>query len=119
MDWDNRGRGETVEIRDAVSGALLDSRALSAFAGGQYWRWTLSGHVTIRVTNTGTPNAVVSGLFFDRVGEFGAGGSADESGRRRDVYGAGDHHGDGDGHGYRWHRPRRVLSGVVAGAAGR
>ena len=65
VDWDNRGRAETVEIRDAVSGALLDSRALSAFAGGQYWRWMLSGHVTIRVTMTSAPNAVVSGLFFD------------------------------------------------------
>jgi hypothetical protein len=65
VDWDNRGRSETVELRDAVSGALLDSRAISAFAGGQYWRWTLRGHVALRVTNTGTPNAVVSGLFFD------------------------------------------------------
>jgi hypothetical protein len=64
VDWDTRGRAETVEIRDAVSGALLDSRAVSAFAGGQYWRWTLSGHVTIRVTMTNPPNAVVSGIFF-------------------------------------------------------
>jgi glucose/arabinose dehydrogenase len=65
VDWDNRGRSETVEIRDAVSGALLDSRALSAFTSGQYWRWTLRGHLTVRVTNTGTPNAVLSGIFFD------------------------------------------------------
>jgi hypothetical protein len=65
VDWDNRGRAETVEVRDAVSGALLDSRTVSAFAGGQYWRWMLSGHVTMKVTMTSAPNAVVSGLFFD------------------------------------------------------
>src|SRR4029077_16328144 len=64
VDWDNRGRSETVELRDAASGALLDSRALSAFTSGQYWRWTVRGHVTMRVTNTAYPNAVVSGLFF-------------------------------------------------------
>src|SRR4029077_12434427 len=65
VDWDNRGRSETVELRDAASGALLDSRALSALTSGQYWRWTVRGHVTMRVTNTAYPNAVVSGLFFD------------------------------------------------------
>jgi hypothetical protein len=64
VDWDNRGRAETVEIRDAVSGALLDSRSMSAFAGGQYWRWMLSGHVTVRVSMTNPPNAIVSGIFF-------------------------------------------------------
>ncbi|HMJ85889.1 MAG TPA: Ig-like domain-containing protein, partial [Vicinamibacterales bacterium] len=65
VDWDSNGRVETVEVRDAVTNGLLDTRSISSFVGGQYWRWTVSGHVTMRVTNTGTPNAVVSGLFFD------------------------------------------------------
>jgi hypothetical protein len=65
VDWDSNGRVETVEVRDAVTNGLLDTRSISSFVGGQYWRWTVSGHVTMRVTNTATPNAVVSGLFFD------------------------------------------------------
>jgi hypothetical protein len=65
LDWDWGTRAETVEVRDAGSNALLDSQTMSNFTGGQYWRWTVSGHVTIRVINTGSPNAVMSGVFFD------------------------------------------------------
>jgi carboxypeptidase family protein len=64
LDWDSTSRTETIEVRDAVSNALLDSRSVTGFNGGQYWMWNITGHVTIRVINTGGANAVVSGLFF-------------------------------------------------------
>jgi subtilisin family serine protease len=69
VDWDGSGsRTQTFEVRDAVSGALLDSRAASGFGSGQYFVWTVTGHVTIRVTHTGGANAVVSAVFIDPVG---------------------------------------------------
>ena len=67
VDWDSRGRAETIEIRDAATNALLDSQTVSGFVGGQYWKWTVRGHVTIRFTALAS-NAVVSGLFLDAPG---------------------------------------------------
>jgi hypothetical protein len=67
LDWDNLGaRAETIAILNASTGAVLDSRGLSAFQGGQYLVWTVSGHVQIQVTNkaSGGINAAISGLFF-------------------------------------------------------
>ena len=66
LDWDVFGGGRTqrVEVFDANNN-LLDARMVSVFTRGQYLVWNLSGHVTIRVTNTNpNGNAVVSGLFF-------------------------------------------------------
>ena len=65
LDWDNYfSRTETIEVVDA-NGAVLDSRPISNFVGGQYLVWNLSGRVTIRVSNTNAPsNAVIGGLFF-------------------------------------------------------
>ncbi|HYL92444.1 MAG TPA: cohesin domain-containing protein, partial [Alphaproteobacteria bacterium] len=48
LDWDNTGRSETIDILDAVSGTVLDSRSVSAFSNGEWVLWNLSGHVTIR-----------------------------------------------------------------------
>jgi hypothetical protein len=61
------GRSERVDVIDAATGTVLDTRTLANFSGGQYLVYTLSGHLTIRVTATGTApgaNAVLSGLFF-------------------------------------------------------
>jgi len=77
LDWSG-GRKQTVQVFDGDSpGAALDApRPLSNFVsytsggpgapGGTYLVWNISGHVKIQVTNVNpSPNAVVSGLFFD------------------------------------------------------
>jgi subtilisin family serine protease len=69
LDWDQAGRSEKVDILDANSGAVLDSRTLNSFTGGDYLVWDITGHVQARLTATGGLNAVLSGLF------FGAGGT--------------------------------------------
>jgi hypothetical protein len=65
LDWDTGGaRAERVEVLDASNNAVLDTRTITGFQGGQYLVWNLKGHVTLKVTLTGGVNAVVSGLFF-------------------------------------------------------
>lgn len=64
VDWENAGRVQRIDILDAGSGLVLDSRTASAFSGGQYLVWQLSGHLTVRVTRTGGNNGVTSGIFF-------------------------------------------------------
>lgn len=65
LDWD-RGhpRVETVSVVDGSSGRVLDTRQLRVFGIGEYVVWQVSGHITIQVTNNGSINAVVSGMFF-------------------------------------------------------
>jgi hypothetical protein len=65
LDWDgNNGRAQTMEVFDADTGTLLDTRSLAAFSSGRYLIWNLKGRVRIRITRTGVWNGVVSGLFF-------------------------------------------------------
>ena len=70
LDWDNVPRTQKVEMLDASTGAVLDTQNVSAFSGGAYLVYTLTGHVKVRVTNTSNsgPNAVLSGIFFDPPG---------------------------------------------------
>jgi hypothetical protein len=63
LDWDNLGRNETIQITDAVSGVVLDSRTISGFGGGEYLVWNISGSVNIKITPNSS-NAVISGVFF-------------------------------------------------------
>lgn len=64
LDWDTTGRAQTVQVSDATSGTLLDTRAVSNFHNGQYLIWNLTGHVKITLTRTSGLNAVADGLFF-------------------------------------------------------
>ena len=70
LDYDARGRSETVTLTDAKTSALLNSQTVSSFANGEYLSWAISGNVLITITTlTGaSASAVVSGLFFDPVG---------------------------------------------------
>ena len=64
LDWDHGNRTETIQVLDADSGAVLDSRNLANFENGIYLVWNIHGNVTFKVINTGPTNAVLSGLFF-------------------------------------------------------
>ncbi len=67
LDWDSAARGETINVLDATTGALLDSRSLPAgsFHNGEYLVWDVQGHVQFRISVTAGANAVISGMFFD------------------------------------------------------
>ena len=65
VDWKTQNRSEQIQIINAATGAVLDSRSISSFNGGIYLQWAVSGNIEIVVTNLGGPNAVLSGLFFD------------------------------------------------------
>ena len=41
---------QRVDILDAVSGNVLDTRSLSGFQNGRYLVWNLMGHVKIQLT---------------------------------------------------------------------
>lgn len=64
LDWDGNNRSQRLDVLDADTGALLDSRSISSFNGGQYLVWDLRGRVKIIVTRTGAKTAVLSGLYF-------------------------------------------------------
>ena len=69
LDFDNQGRNETVQVLDAGTNAVLDTRNLTSFAGGVYLIWNVTGHVRFHLVNSGSSsNATLSGLFFDPVG---------------------------------------------------
>jgi len=66
VDWDWGGaRSQTVTVRDAATGAVLDTRALSGFQGGVYLAWNVRGHVVFHVADVSGINAVLSAVFFD------------------------------------------------------
>jgi hypothetical protein len=64
MDWDSSGRAETIELLDAATGALLDTRNISSFVNGLYLVWNVSGHVKFNIILTAGNNAIISGVFF-------------------------------------------------------
>jgi hypothetical protein len=76
LDWDNGGRSEQIDVLNATTGAVLDTRTVSNFTGGEYLVWNLSGHVQMRVTTLAGPNAVLSGLFFGPAGAPASSGAA-------------------------------------------
>ncbi|MGA7502290.1 MAG: hypothetical protein WBX00_36815, partial [Isosphaeraceae bacterium] len=65
LDWDTTARGETVQISNASTGAVLDTETVTSFNSGVYLDWAVSGNVDITLTHQAGANAVLSGLFFD------------------------------------------------------
>ena len=64
LDYPNAGYAETVTIKDAATGYVLDTRSVSSFQAGVYDVWTVSGNITITLTSTAGHWAPVSGIFF-------------------------------------------------------
>ena len=55
LDWDAKGRAETVQIVDAASNQVLDTQRVLNFSNGVYLIWNVSGNVTIKITCTARP----------------------------------------------------------------
>ena len=96
VDYDKHARSEQIQLSDAGTKAVLSTQTVSGFTGGAYLNWTISGNVLITITNEGTSNAVLSGLFFDVPssspsvivapgGPSGAGAGSGPAVRRRPV----------------------------------
>jgi len=64
LDLPNAGYAETITIKDAVTGAVLNTQTASNFAGGKYYIWNISGNVNVTFTSTAGHWAVLSGIFF-------------------------------------------------------
>jgi hypothetical protein len=64
LDFQGGPRAETVQIVDANTNGVLDTRMLTNFTAGVWLVWTISGSVKINVIPTAPPNGVVSGIFF-------------------------------------------------------
>jgi hypothetical protein len=63
MDWDAKGRAETIQIVDAATNNTLDTRSISNFTNGVYLVWNISGSIIVNVNQTGGANSVISGVF--------------------------------------------------------
>jgi hypothetical protein len=65
LDYDTNTRSETISILDATTNAVLVTQPMPVFNGGIYAVFNIRGNVVVQVTNNnGTPNIVLSGLFF-------------------------------------------------------
>ena len=64
VDWDNKGRGQQIQISSST-GTVLDTETIASFGNGVYLDWTVSGNVVIKITETKGASAVLSGLFID------------------------------------------------------
>ena len=64
-DFDESGRAEQIQITSASGGAILDTRSITNFQGGEYLQWQVTGNVIIKITRQAGPNAIINGLFFD------------------------------------------------------
>jgi hypothetical protein len=61
-------RSEELQVLDGDTNAVLyDSGSFTNFAGGVYYKWSITGHVKVKVINTSTngTNAVINGAFFN------------------------------------------------------
>src|SRR5262249_26356608 len=56
LDFDGAGRSEQISVCDSATGAVLDTRTVASFGGGQYLTWLLTGHVQFRLTGLAGPN---------------------------------------------------------------
>ncbi len=64
VDYDSGSRAQKIELF-GPDGTLRDQLSLDSFEGGRYLTVGLQGQNSIRLTRTGGPNAVLSGIFLD------------------------------------------------------
>ena len=59
MDWDRVGRSQNVQVFDAATGVLLDTRMISNFADGVYLSWNVKGSIRVKLSRVSGLNAVL------------------------------------------------------------
>ena len=64
-DYTNQKRTERIQVIDSANGGVLVTQNVVNFKNGEFLSFNVSGAVTFRVSRTGGPDAVVSGVFFD------------------------------------------------------
>ena len=69
LDYDRKGRRQTIEIADAATGKALDKQTVEDFANGRYQSWKIQGKVKVTIRKIAGDNACVSGLFLDPAGK--------------------------------------------------
>ena len=67
LDLDNSGRAETITILNPNTNAVLATEAMSAFNGGVYAVFNITGNVLVTVAYKSGSNAVLSGLFLSTI----------------------------------------------------
>lgn len=72
MDYDDKGRTETIQALSGATATVLSSQTISNFQNGDYLLFTVSGNVTFKIITSGGPNAVIDGVFFDPVPSTGS-----------------------------------------------
>jgi hypothetical protein len=80
LDYDSRGRAETIQIMDPSTNNVLGAQVISNFSNGVYLLWNISGQVQINFIPSAGPNAVVSGVFFGNGGTSIPSGSGSGTG---------------------------------------
>ena len=68
QDGGSNLRSEEFQVLDGDTDAVLyDSGSFAGFTGGLYYRWSITGHVKVKVINTSTngTSAVINGAFFN------------------------------------------------------
>jgi len=73
VDFNRKGRSQKLEVLDAASGKVLDTRAISAFAEGRHYVYDISGAVRLQFTGDGTNPALVNAVFFGAAARPGGG----------------------------------------------
>lgn len=70
LDWDGNGGGrrETIEVASTATGTVLSTQNIISFGNGVWLVYSMSGAVTVAVTNANSvSNAVASGIFFSPI----------------------------------------------------
>lgn len=66
LDYVDGPRVQTIDLLDPVNDTeLYTTQTVSSFGNGTYVKYSFKGSIKIKITKTGGPNGVISGIFFD------------------------------------------------------
>jgi hypothetical protein len=65
VEYGNRHRSERIEAINGLNGIPIVTQDVTNFVHGQFVTFSINGPTTLRIHNTGGPDAVASALYFD------------------------------------------------------